>query len=208
MWLVLWEPSWTARLTNLWGRYPRLHRSSLNSTPHQASLSEELAHSQQSPSSSAVSRLQPQVAQLAQRLQPILTTSRPLPPQPTGIPRPTVLIRVFLELTEDLYSGTYRYTIYKTQAFELTAFRSCLQHTEHFLSAHPGKQHPSRQIRRIQVLQTVAWRRSAYQLRLVASEQITAHSSVFMVLQQLYQIICETTMLQLKLEPTGQKTKL
>jgi hypothetical protein len=57
-----------------------------NHTPSslQATPSADLNH--KSPGHrSAVSRLQPQVARPSQRLQPTSTTSRPLPPQPTGI---------------------------------------------------------------------------------------------------------------------------
>jgi hypothetical protein len=71
--------------------------------PPQASLSEEQAHSQQSPSSNAVSRPQPQLSQPSQRRQPTSITSRPLPPQPTGIPSPHRQLRLKLRITQAVY---------------------------------------------------------------------------------------------------------
>jgi hypothetical protein len=81
----------------------QLHRASLNSTPHQASLSEEQAHSQQSSSSNAVSRPQPQLSRPSQRRQPTSITSRPLHPQPTGIPPPHREHRLKLRITRAVY---------------------------------------------------------------------------------------------------------
>jgi hypothetical protein len=76
---------------------------------------EEQAHSQQSPSSNAVSRPQPQLSRPSQRLQLTSTTSRPLPPQPTGIPPPHREYRLKLRINQAVYLqsvSTKTHTIY------------------------------------------------------------------------------------------------
>jgi hypothetical protein len=80
-----------------------LHRSPLNSTPQQASLSEEQTLSHQSPSCNAVSRPQLQLSRPSQRRQPTASSSRPLPPQPTGIPPPHREHRLKLRITQAVY---------------------------------------------------------------------------------------------------------